>query len=257
MVYRYDGSFAGFLSCVFLSFARKETPGQILPPEESPLLGGKWVETRQDHARRVEMGLRRKLGEEIWADIRDGYLSCLPGKEGILLRVIQRLFQSGRRAITDYRDPDAAALQKALVMMRQEGHLLEGFLRFSDYSGVLVAVIHPKNGVLPRLAVHFSTRFPQEKFVIYDETHHLAFFHSPTERKFAEIDALTLPPPDQTERLYRALWKGFLSALSIRERENPRCQMTHLPLRYRPWMVEFDREEPTDLSGFALPEGQK
>ena len=32
--YRYDGSFQGFLCCVFESFARHELPAAIHPPEE-------------------------------------------------------------------------------------------------------------------------------------------------------------------------------------------------------------------------------
>ena len=34
-VYRYDGTFGGFLCCVFESFLKKETPAAILP-EDGP-----------------------------------------------------------------------------------------------------------------------------------------------------------------------------------------------------------------------------
>ncbi len=32
--YCYDGSFAGFLCCVFESYARKEIPAEVCPPKE-------------------------------------------------------------------------------------------------------------------------------------------------------------------------------------------------------------------------------
>ena len=35
--YCYDGSFAGFLCCVFESYARKEIPAEVCPPEEGQL----------------------------------------------------------------------------------------------------------------------------------------------------------------------------------------------------------------------------
>ena len=38
---------------------------------------------------------------------------------------------------------------------------------------------------------------------------------------------------------YEALWKAFFHSISIRERENYVCQRSHLPLRYRPYMTEF------------------
>ena len=39
VAYRYDGSFAGFLCCVFESYARHEIPSEICPPEEGQQIG--------------------------------------------------------------------------------------------------------------------------------------------------------------------------------------------------------------------------
>lgn len=36
-----------------------------------------------------------------------------------------------------------------------------------------------------------------------------------------------------------SLWKRFYETVAIRERENPRCQNTFLPKRYRGTMTEF------------------
>ena len=35
VMYYYDGTYNGFLSCVFESFAEKETPAAILPVDEA------------------------------------------------------------------------------------------------------------------------------------------------------------------------------------------------------------------------------
>ena len=121
MVYRYDGSFDGFWSCVFMSFRNRETPEQVLAPDELPLASGVWVGTRKDWAGRVRKGIRARFGEEVWDYLRDGFLSCLPGRAGILLRMVQRLYRSGEKALADCRDPDAASLRKAVLMLREEG----------------------------------------------------------------------------------------------------------------------------------------
>ena len=42
---------------------------------------------------------------------------------------------------------------------------------------------------------------------------------------------------DQSE--YAALWSAFFHQIGIKERENPACQRTRLPLRYRKYMTEF------------------
>ena len=76
MVYRYDGSFDGFWSCVFMSFRNRETPEQVLAPDELPLASGVWVGTRKDWAGRVRKGIRARFGEEVWDYLRDGRGSC-------------------------------------------------------------------------------------------------------------------------------------------------------------------------------------
>ena len=40
---------------------------------------------------------------------------------------------------------------------------------------------------------------------------------------------------------YRELWKALRRSITIKERWNPVCQRTHMPLRYRAYMPEFDQ----------------
>jgi len=53
------------------------------------------------------------------------------------------------------------------------------------------------------------------------------------------VDSLQLALPGEEELCFRALWKRFYETVAIRERENPRCQNTFLPKRYRGTMTEF------------------
>lgn len=41
------------------------------------------------------------------------------------------------------------------------------------------------------------------------------------------------------EKRYEKLWQVFFQSVSIKERENPDLQQSHLPLRYRENMPEF------------------
>lgn len=47
----------------------------------------------------------------------------------------------------------------------------------------------------------------------------------------------------EEERKYEFLWKRFFHSISIKERENPKCQQAHLPFRYRGEMTEFSCAE--------------
>ncbi len=245
IAYRYDGSFDGMLSCIFMTFARHETPDFIFTFDQpqATLLPVRDILTEADKARRVENGIREKISEDAWGMVRDGFLCSLPDKETVLVRFVKLLFRYGKKVMTQYADPTVDALWKALRHMYGEAHLLKGFVRFSDHDGVLVSVISPKNQVLPILAVHFSARFPGERFMIYDQNHKTGFIHTETERRFIEAQSLTLPEIGAEERAYRTLWRSYFHHMAIQERENPVCQRTHLALRCRPWMTEFTEDE--------------
>ena len=66
VAYCYDGSFAGFLCCVFESYARREIPAEVCPPEEGQLnfFGARDIPTDPQRARRVAAGLER-LGAQV------------------------------------------------------------------------------------------------------------------------------------------------------------------------------------------------
>ncbi len=238
--YYYDGNFEGFLTCVFYAYARKEDPAFILPfnKKQALLIPSLSIATESDKARRVENGIKRH-SEEGYQMLRDGFLCAISQKESLLLAFSRLILKYGNAIIQYYPDPTISALRKAIASMQQEGHLLEGFLRFSEHQGVLTSIISPKNQVLPILATHFSKRFPNESFMIYDKNHKVGFLHTITQHTFLEIEQLTLPPTEPEEAAYQAMWKSYFAHISIRERENPACQRTHLSMRYRPWMTEF------------------
>ena len=64
--YHYDGSYAGFLCCIFESFARREIPAAVCPPQEGQmtLFGIRQIATAPARAQRVARGLQR-LGAQI------------------------------------------------------------------------------------------------------------------------------------------------------------------------------------------------
>ena len=55
LIYVYDGSFEGMLSCIFAAFANRETPARIVADDElqPSLFARRPVETDPEHARRL------------------------------------------------------------------------------------------------------------------------------------------------------------------------------------------------------------
>jgi len=234
VVYRYDGTFDGWLSCVFESFARGELPLEIQPDdsEELSLFDEKYIPCDDARARRVEKGIRRKLGREPLELIRHGFLTCHPHKELMLLRYVRLGFAEGGGALERLTDDAVYELHKAVQGLTREAHKWLGFIRFSAHGQILAAEIEPLNEVLPLIADHFCDRFGGEAFLIHDRTHRKALVHRPGQHVILDVDELILPDASREEEAYRQLWQRFYETIAILERINPRAQMNHMPKRY-------------------------
>ena len=255
VVYRYDGSFAGLMCCVFHSVYRRERPAAIEPEEtaQQTLLPVRHIATDETQAARVLRSIPQKLGKEGMPLVRLTFLSCLPERELAVLRFLRLGYRVGPQVTRMMADGDVAPLWDAAHQVLNEAHLLKGFARFSDRGGVLVAEIEPKNRVLTLLRTHFCQRLATESFLIYDRTHGEALLHSGGRSQIVPFSELDLPPMAADERLYRALWKRFYDTVAIEGRYNPTCRRTHMPQRYWNTMTEFDGSIPDALPERAEP----
>lgn len=258
VIYQYDGSFEGFLCCVFDSYQYKEIPAAIQCGEDAvfTLFDSRTIHTDRGHAARV---LRKvsscapEAGTLLW----HGFLSCLPEKEMHLYHFTAKILRDGPGFLRDRSDEVLFPIAKAVQHLRGEVHLLKGFVRFSDLGGVLGGEIEPKNRVLPLLKGHFCARYHNERFFLYDRTNQEALFYAGGKAVIHALEHFQMAPPDETEAHYRTLWKRFYDTVAIKERYNPRCRMANMPKRYWNTMTEFQDEDyfkaQTPPAGVSTP----
>lgn len=244
VIYCYDGTFDGLMCCVFDSYVRREIPSDILSeaPEQLSFCDMHFVETVPEHSARVSAAIPKKISPRAFDAVKKAFLSCEDGKDLLILMFIRKGFQFGRKVEDMLADDTVNRLNKAVLFCTREAHLLQGFLRFSDYGGYLAAVIEPKNKAIPLIADHFTDRMRNENFLIYDKAHRMALIYFRHKAEIAENIDFELPDASAEEELYRELWKGFYKTIGIEERYNPRCRMNMMPKRYWANMTEM-REE--------------
>lgn len=254
--YRYDGEFMGFLTCVFESYVHKEPPAAFLTFGDpgATLWPEREVETDEPHAMRVYKALGEKGGALLRHRLERAFLTCLPDRELILYGLIRRVFDGeGKRVVSDLSDPAMARVTLALQKLFTEEDHLRGFVRFSEVDGMLVGEIEPKNRVLPLIGPHFAARFNGEKIALYDRTHKEAFFYEGLQWRILPVEEFRIGAPGEEERAWRGLWRRFYKTIAIEGRENPKCQATHMPKRYRHVMTEFMEDEISDPLPAKLP----
>jgi len=239
LIYIYDGSFPGFLCCVFESVYSAILPLDIFP-KDAPLtlFDTKFITTDNEKAERVRNSISAKISERALTLVCTVFLSCLEQKELKLLKFLLQAYREGKKMLYKLGDPLAAPILAAEKNLLGEAHLLRGFVRFSDIGNGLISVITPKNYVLPFIAGHFILRYRDENFMIYDKTHKSALLYQDGKYEILQIENLEVPKVSEKEIMYQTLWKQFYKTISIESRENPRCRMTHMPKRYWENMLE-------------------
>ena len=250
LYYLYDGSFEGFLTCVFDVYYRKETPDRIankktfipLFTETHPVMSDK------DKAVRVLDGLKKKISKSAIDMLYYCLLSELPDIESVLLRYIQKAFASSIPIEVNFADDDVLALSKLYKKVSNERIRMLQFVRFQKTSdGMYFAVMNPMYNVLPICADFFQDRYADQQWLIYDTRRHFGLFydlkktemvrfeHPPVNLKTGKISSIH---QDDYEKAFQALWKDYLEAITIQARKNLRLQRQFMPKRFWKYLTE-------------------
>ena len=241
IAYLYDGSFEGLLCCVYESYYEKELPSMIFDYDEprETLFPMKEISTKNASATKVERSIARSISKEALRVVKLCYFACNENREMVILDFLRLGYKVGSSVTNMLANDVVRSITQIAQTVSREGCYFTEFLRFSEYNGALVAVIEPKNFVLPLISRHFCDRFPSEQFLIYDKTHKFAFVYQDGEKSLIPLEHLELPKAGAKEEEIRALWKQFYNTIAIEERINLKLRMNNMPKRYRTHMTEF------------------
>jgi probable DNA metabolism protein len=251
VVYIYDGSFEGMLCCVYNSYYNKENVCKIVNENENfqaSLFDAKGIYTDKTQAEKVYKSIREKISIEAEELVTTAFLSCVEDKEMMILNFLRAGYKIGRKINSMLVLDEVAKINKAVRNLTMEAHKYKGFIRFSIAGKILFSTIEPNNNVLPLLAEHFTDRYMNENFIIYDKKRSIALVYRPREYVIVPIEEWQLPEVDKTEIEYRNLWKRFYDTIAIEDRYNPKCRMNLMPKRYWKHMTEFNVDSENNYS---------
>ena len=252
-VYTFDGTMDGLLTAVFDAFALHEQPDQLLKQGDAlPLFCEHLyrVSTDEEKARRVWTGLEKQLPREALKLISESWLSEQPELPTPLFLYICKVFRQGDIS-KNFADPDVLEVTNIARRVLHEQLRMKQFIRFQKAKdGTYLAVVSPDHNVLPLITHHFSDRFNDQPWLIYDAKRHYGYYYDgaeviritfenestvPFNLSNGKLNAETLSNDDQ---LFQDLWRTYFKAICIRERMNPRKQLSDMPRRYWKYMTE-------------------
>jgi probable DNA metabolism protein len=145
-------------------------------------------------------------------------------------------------------DEHVHKLHQTANKVRQEAHLLTGFVRFqTTVQGISFAAIEPSYNVVELLAPHFCQRFPNQDWLIVDTRRGTAIHYEQGELRSVHLSAKDLPLQngslraeiiDEDEERFRELWQTYHKAITIPERKNLRLMTRLLPRKYWKYLPE-------------------
>jgi probable DNA metabolism protein len=242
LVYLYDGTLEGMLTSVFEAFRRKEEPLNVAWEQnlqQNMLCSYIPILTDIALAKRVRNGIGTTLGERVYDNVKQVFLSDDVDKGGVIVRYLLYTMRKGSKACAHLAHPAVNAFEDVLSRVSKEAHYMLQFVRFAQLeNGVYFSRIEPKASVVPLIMGHFAARFNIQPFMIHDPRHGLVGVFD-TERWWL-VDArdIHIPPQTKAEDGFQSLWQTFYDTIAIEERLNPRCQQNFMPKRFWGTMCE-------------------
>lgn len=250
MHYIFDGSYTGYLCCVFEAFERKEFHAVPITESlmESTLFPDyRTIDTDPLKYNRVLSAMEKVVGRKNLNLFYHNFLSDSPVEWLNAFQLIIELFKQKKLDLRNFGDPSILRLHQTLKKVSRERHRMKAFIRFvkSD-DGLYTAVVEPDFNVLPLIVEFFKNRYADQDWLIYDLRRNYGFHYSANE--IHEVSGNindTIPNPyelelniDPKELEYQHLWSTYFKSTNIEARKNLKLHLRHVPKRYWKYLVE-------------------
>jgi len=251
MYYLFDGTYLGFLSCVFESFERREDTIIPITHEDHQIdmfKDRRTVVTDNRKALRVQNGLQERIGKAEAMDFYRAFLSEDRKAWRASFFILCQIF-TGRKDIRQhYGNDHVLYFSQTLKKVSRERHRMKAFIRFSKSAdGLFFALIEPDFNVLPLISDFFRKRYADMPWLIYDvkrkygllfDTQQIGEVRlSPEEVPGTASSAIAIAM-DERDELFQHLWKQYYTSTNIEARKNMKLHLQHVPRRYWKYLVE-------------------
>lgn len=250
MHYIFDGSYTGYLCCVFEAFERKEF--HAVPITESLMESTLFPEYRTIDTdplkyNRVLSAMEKVVERKNLNLFYHNFLSDSPVEWLNAFQLIIELFKMKKLDLRNFGDPSILRLHQTLKKVSRERHRMKAFIRFvKSEDGLYTAVVEPDFNVLPLIVEFFKNRFADQDWLIYDIKRNYGFHYSANEINEVSGNIKdTIPNPyelelniDPKELEYQHLWSTYFKSTNIEARKNLKLHLRHVPKRYWKYLVE-------------------
>lgn len=240
--YIYDGSFEGFLCCVYTFYKDKDKLVAIKTDDEQIefFIKTKAIVSDDNNFNTVYDAIENKLSFDFLNIVYNAFLSDTPNKELKILDFIVLGFKYGDKIINNISNHTVIDVLKLSQKVLAERHKLYGLVRFKQINNYLFSVIEPTHNIIPIIGNHFRKRYPNENWFIYDLNRETPVMHNNGNLQLLSMSKEKMKPYLEYKDDFETLWKTYHKAMSIESRKNERCQRNFMPKKYWKRLSEMD-----------------
>lgn len=250
LILRCEDSLEGIFTAIYDAFVYKNKMVHpyrdsisIVPGEGSMSLFAQeiMVVTDEQKVERTVYSIQTRLGFSVYDTLLRTLCHFDENRATMVLGYLVRAFSGGCDISDHLADPYVMRVMELSRKVENERQKFYGFLRFREAGNVLVARMEPKCNLAPLMMEHFTDRFPNENFIIYDEKRRIAAVHEAFHSSVL-VAGVELDLEQYGKDAFEALWKQYVSTMEIGQRHNEHCQNTMMPKWYRKYMFETEKK---------------
>lgn len=245
----FDGTWAGLLSTVFDVFDYRLEAVEIgvVDVYQTALFATVHeVKTTVEKAERLQKALLSKSNKQAYLDLYYVYLTEKPTAYELVVRTMCYYLKTKGDESKNFTNNAILEVRQQARSVWREWHRMKAFVRFKLLKdGLYLALIEPDFNVLPLVVTHFTERYADQKWLIYDVKRGYGIYYDLTET--SEVKFATDEQPssqsialyiDDDEKKYDELWRRYFKAVNIVERKNTKLHIQHVPRRYWKYLNE-------------------
>lgn len=248
MNYVFDGSFNGFLCCIFEAFERKEfnaIPLKYHTLESELFIENRVIATDNAKSNRVFAAIEKIIGKKDSLIFYHNFLADTPKAWHNGFQLIVTLFKTGRIDMRNYGNPEILLMRQTVKKVNRERHRMKAFVRFVKSSeNLYTALVEPDFNVLPLIIDFFKNRFADQFWLIYDLRRNYGYHYDGSTVQEVTSDQSIADPYgfeveiDSRELEFQHLWITYFKSTNIESRRNIKLHLRHVPKRYWNYLIE-------------------
>lgn len=253
VIFTYDNSFEGLLSCVFFAYEQKIRPDSIMSDAKHKPLFFDYsyhIVTEEEKSNRVWTKLNTILSSFARRMLFNVWLSELPETEMLLFRYICKNIDAPSSIEMNFGDPDVIQVSKIAKKVGSEARKIIQFVRFQQTKdNIYFAPVSPRYNVISMATNHFKKRFADQEWIIFDTKRHYGLYYDLNKVSEVTFDQSVLnaftsgllsdDKASESELFFKDLWKTYFQHLTIKERFNPKLQKQMMPVRFWKYITEM------------------